>query len=200
MAAFPKSAKIATGCDYGYIRVYDLNSDGDALIELPAHVTQRHGPGCDSGSVTGLAVLDDQVLASVSDRDGKLQTWDAMTGERLDCMDFSKRSTSIAFAAFGPETLVAGVESGDLIFLKHTCGRQLTEVACLPSEDEYGEIVAVAGHDNVVVTANQRADARIWSLSARKPLKVLDLGGRQRRATCTAINSRYIAICPGWAS
>lgn len=95
-----------------------------------------------------------------------------------------------AVEAVGPETLVAGLLSGALVFIQHTCGRQFSEIT-RHEHVHSGWIHDIASHEDVMITASKDMTARVWSVSTRKSLAVL--GGYQSHVRCAAVNSRYIA-------
>lgn len=183
VAVLPGSGNIATACADGHVRVFDLRGDGNPLLDIPAH----------SKPVWALAALDECVLASGAFGDGKLCTWDSRTGDRIHNIDLGTYGVG-AIATVGPEALVAGLRFGSLVFVQHTRGRHLAEVA----RDEGAHlswIQDIARHKDMMVTASDDMTARVWNLKTRKPLAVLR--GHQYPVQCAAVNSRYIATGSG---
>lgn len=177
VVVLPKNGKIATACLDGHVRVFGAEGGCNALLDIHAHANR----------IYGLAAVDEHILATVSLEDGKLHTWDAQTGRRIHTLDVGG---VCAIAAVGPETLAAGLITGAVIFIRHTRGGQLAEVA-RPRRVHTGWIRDIAWHEDVMVTASADKSARVWSLRARLPLAVLR--GHQHYVMCTAVNSRYIA-------
>lgn len=126
VAVLPGSGYIATSSDDGHLRVFDARGDGHPLVVIAAHKKR----------VYGLAALDVHVLASGSFRDSKLHTWDTRTGARIHTIDVGKEGVG-AIGGVGPETLVAGLGSGGLVFIRHSRGHQLAAVA--RHEDAHSE-------------------------------------------------------------
>lgn len=183
VVVFPGSTKIATGCDDGHVRVFDSRANGYPLVDFAAHTKA----GLRDNRMTGLAVLNDHILVSASCDDTKIHTWDARTGECIGTID--QHAEVKALVVVDPETLASGVGQGTLTFIKHTGGRQLTEVA--RHERAHSQwIVDMACQDDVIVSASVDRNARVWSSSTRKPLA--DLRGHRGPVRSATVSSQYI--------
>jgi WD40 repeat protein len=100
-------------------------------------------------------------------KDGKVATWNAASGERLD--EAAAESGVVALAAIDSGRFVAGTKGGDVVFYTHHGGRGVEGAARIEGAHK-GWIYDFALCGGRLATASDDKTAAVWGVDSRKRL------------------------------
>jgi WD40 repeat protein len=175
----PGSNRVATASRYGKMRVFAV-ATGALEHTLDAH--EEHV------GWRALAALGGDIIVSGGEDDGKVVTWNATSGERLD--EAAAGSGVIALAALDGGRFVAGTTAGDVVFYTHHGGRGVEEVARVAGAHN-SWVVDFSVCDGRMATASLDKTAAVWSVDSRERLATLR--GHTSTVWSVDVNDRLVA-------
>lgn len=144
---------IAAACSDGNVRVYSVSTHTCPLHVIPGHV----------GAVEDITWFDDDVFGSIG-ADGQLITWSALRGKCFESLQLCSHAM-ISLAELDG-TIFAGSVCGDLYFVEHSGGRQLTRVS-RKHEAHSREIFQIIVDANVLLTVGEDWSVGVWDVASR---------------------------------
>jgi WD40 repeat protein len=179
----PRGDRVATASNTGKVRVFAV-ATGALAHELDAH----------EGDIgwRALTALGGDIIVSAGDADGKVVTWNAAGGERLD--EAAVGSDVGALAALGPGRFVAGTAGGDVVFCTHHGGLCVEEVARIAAAHSRG-VLDFAVRGGLLATASSDRTAAVWNLDSRERLATLS--GHTNSVSSVDMNDQLV-VTASW--
>jgi WD40 repeat protein len=155
-------------------RVATASRDGKVRVFAVATGALEHTLDAHEGIIgwRALAALGGDIVVSGGAADGKVVTWNAASGERLD--EVAVGSDVFALARLDGARLVAGTRSGDVVFCTHHGGLCVEEATRFAGARRGGVLdFAVCG--GLLATASHDKTATVWHFGSRE--RVAELTG-----------------------